>query len=131
MPAVTKPELARWIASERKRHGWKAEELAARLTGAGYEVAVTTIRTWEAGRRPSADNLADLERLFGTTAPTERPADLEALVQSISVLVEEVRAVRSARVEWERGLLEALRELSGGATQSGVRGRGSHAGARR
>lgn len=66
MPTVRKPKapLSAWIVEQRKRLGWKSEELAARL-----DVAESTVRGWESGRSVSADSLARMERAFGVQAP--------------------------------------------------------------
>jgi transcriptional regulator with XRE-family HTH domain len=111
---MSKPPVSAWIAAQRKAKRWKSEELAERLTAAGYPVAVTTVRTWEASRRPSPENIAALERLFDATAPADRPDD-DDLRSLVRLLVEELRAEREARVEWERGFLEAMRALATGA----------------
>lgn len=95
----TKSLVSLWIAAERKRLNWKAEELGRRLREAGYEVADTTIRTWEAGRRPSAENIAGLERLFGVQAPaepetgTDQAAVVAAIDRQTDVLAQLVSAV--------------------------------------
>jgi transcriptional regulator with XRE-family HTH domain len=101
--------------AQRKAKGWKSEELAARLTAAGYPVALTTVRTWEASRKPSPENIAALARLFDAIPPAERADDDADLRSLVRLLVEELRAEREARVEWERGFLEAMRALATGA----------------
>lgn len=100
-----KPAVSAWIASERKRLGWKSEELARRMRAAGYEVADTTVRTWEAGRRPSQENLEALERLFSSRVPAEpQPTgDISALVAALTAQTEAinglVRELAAARQE--------------------------------
>jgi transcriptional regulator with XRE-family HTH domain len=66
VPDVRKPKspLAAWIVDQRKRLGWKSEELAARL-----DVAESTVRGWESGRSVSAESITRLERAFGVEAP--------------------------------------------------------------
>jgi len=57
--------------------------------------------------------------------PRLRPEPLEAtetpdnVLAAIRVLVDEIRAERAARVEWERGFLEAMRELAKAAVPQG------------
>lgn len=51
-----------------------------------------------------------------TAPPVGEVAELVALVRT---LVEELRDERRARVEWEQGFLEAMRELAKGAAQQG------------
>lgn len=64
-----KTAFSAWLEAERKRHGLKAEEVARRLRDLGYQAEDSTYRTWEANRRPSADTVAALERMFETAAP--------------------------------------------------------------
>lgn len=121
-----KPALSLWIVEQRRAKKWKLEELARRLRDAGYEAADTTVRTWEAGRRPSAATIRGMELLFDASAPVDDLAstDMAALVRSISELAESIREERQARVDWEKGLLEALRDLAatrpGGAPSGGL-----------
>jgi transcriptional regulator with XRE-family HTH domain len=96
MAARHKPPVSLWIAAERKRHGWKVEELSRRLREAGYPAEVSTVRVWEAGRSPAPDTLGALETLFGAPAPRDEPADQSDLVSVIRELVDEVRLSRLA-----------------------------------
>lgn len=79
-----------WVIAERKRLGWKPEELAERLNEAGHAVAVGTIRVWEAGRKPGTDALEALEALFGSAAPMDETtvvlssAQLESMLERAS-----------------------------------------------
>lgn len=96
--ANQKPALAAWIVSNRKRLGWKLETLAAKLREAGYEAADTTVRTWEAGRRPQPDTIVALERLFDSTAPSadETAPDLIVALQEQTAAMRELTAAISA-----------------------------------
>lgn len=103
MASQPKPAVSLWITAERKRHGWKVEELSRRLIEAGYPAEVSTVRVWEAGRAPRSETITGLERLFGSIAPreTQQPTDMAALVaaldrQTVAIrdLVAEVREGR-------------------------------------
>lgn len=91
-----KPPLSVWIAENRKRLGWKADELAARLRDAGYEAADTTVRTWEAGRTPRPETVEALERLFDSPAPRETGLDRDALVAAIAEQTAAMRELTAA-----------------------------------
>lgn len=100
-----------WIKAERKRHGWKVEELSRRLVDAGYEGEVNTVRVWESpkGRQPKADTITALERLFGASAPRESETTNADLASAVRELVEEVRL---SRLSQERNA-DVLAELLG------------------
>lgn len=84
--------------------GWSTQEKArgeiARLTG--WTIPQSVYAEWESGRRtPTEANLERLRGFYGDGPEgTVAPADL---VAAISVLVEEIRAERAARVAWEQG----------------------------
>jgi hypothetical protein len=59
-----KPEASRWLIDQRKRRGWKPEDLADRL-----DIAVATVRGWESGRGIGPESLMRLEALFGVQSP--------------------------------------------------------------
>lgn len=67
-----KPPFSAWLTAQRSKRGWKAGEVARRLRDMGYPAEESTYRTWEAGRRPSSDTIAALERMFESAAPVER-----------------------------------------------------------
>lgn len=118
--AAPKPPVSAWIAAERKGRAWKVEELSRRLKEAGYEAEVSTIRVWEAGRTPAPETIEGLERLFGSKAPRDVPAqtDTAALVAAIdrqtAAIGELVDAIRGDRVSlspegarlWIRSLIQ-------------------------
>lgn len=129
-----KPPISAWIASERKRHGWKVDELSRRLTDAGYEAQPPTIQVWEAGRKPRDETVSALERLFGSAAPRDQPASdantavlraiekqtemLErqwaattALVGNLTALVEEMRMSRAEQSGRDTALVDILARL--------------------
>lgn len=130
-----KPATAAWIQRERKRLGLSTRELSDRLALIGAKVGEQTISVWEsyADRRPSADNLDALERLFGSTAPERQEPSgdqsqmlavmrdcaeaMRECASAIQMSVEEQRLERQARAAWEAGFLEALQELARAATQ--------------
>lgn len=78
-----KPEIAAWIARERKRLQLKPPDLAAKV---GVEPG--TIHVWEsyANRPPGPDNMEALERVFGTRSPeSDAPTgDQAALVAALT-----------------------------------------------
>ena len=92
--ARPKPPISLWIASERKRHGWKVGDLSEKLTALNLDAAETTVRTWEAGRPPKAETIDALERLFGSPAPrgAETP-DLGGLLAALSSQTEALNRV--------------------------------------
>jgi transcriptional regulator with XRE-family HTH domain len=104
-----------WLIDNRKRLGHKPADVAARVG-----VSETTVRGWEAGRSIGASSVAALEGYFGVEAPRERePVNLDDLVAAMRELIAELRAEREARSEWERGLLEGLRDIAQLAARQG------------
>jgi len=114
MASRHKPPISAWIASERKAHGWKVEELSARLRGMGYEAETATVRVWEAGRSPKAETIEGLERLFESKAPRDDAPDNSDLVAAIRELVEEVRLSRLASERSGEVLAELLGVVAAG-----------------
>lgn len=111
-----KPPVSAWIVSERKRLGIKTDELARRVNAAGGHCTEGTVRTWEAGRKPSPDNIEALERVFGSRAPDQPPEGETALAAAIFAqnellrqLVAETQASRAA----QETIAQALGELAG------------------
>lgn len=96
--------MAAWIARERKRLGLKPPELAERIRAHGGLIdSWQTIRVWEsyAKRNPSPDNIAALERVFGTAAPDpESAVDIGTLIAKLDAqtgaITELARAVQMA-----------------------------------
>lgn len=77
----SKPPVSAWLIRERKRAGMKPAEVAARLTALGLPVQEGTVRTWEAGRSPSPENVEGLERIFESRSPAAS-SDKDATVPS-------------------------------------------------
>jgi transcriptional regulator with XRE-family HTH domain len=108
---AVKPLLAQWIVDQRKAARLETWDIAGRLG-----VSDSTVRGWEAGRRPKADNLRELERLFGQPAPGSAPRDeLGGLAAALSELAVELRATREDRraVEARLRALETAARLQG------------------
>lgn len=106
-----KAPLAAWIVEQRKAREWKSEELAARLG-----VSDSTVRSWESGRAVSADNLAQMERLFGLAAPDgDRYVGQDALVAAIdrqtAAIDRLVQAIEDSRAD-QQGMNEGLAALA-------------------
>lgn len=114
-----KPPVSQWIVDERKRHGWKVDELSRRLVEMGYEAQPSTVQVWEAGRSPKGETIDALERLFGSAAPraAELSGDLASAIReqtaAMRELVAELREAREAQQGRDEGLAAALGELSG------------------
>lgn len=106
--ATPKTALSLWIKAERDARQWKSEELARRLREAGYRAEDATVRAWEANRKPGADALVAMERLFGSPAPVDRAADMTGLVEAIRELVVELRLTREEQARWNRGVEDTL-----------------------
>jgi hypothetical protein len=115
--AKPKPPISAWIVAQRKLRDpeWKPRELAARLRDRGIRAEEGTVRTWEAGRKPSDDAIAEMERLFGAPAPRDQgPGDLADLVAAVRELVEEVRLSRLAQDRNADVLAELLGRVAAG-----------------
>lgn len=97
---VPKHPVSLWLIAERKRHGWKAEEVARRLRDAGIQAEETTYRVWEAGRKPKDDAIRAMETLFGSKAPGDPTAsgqpDLTRLIDSQARLTAAIEAQTAA-----------------------------------
>lgn len=83
-------------------------------------VGADTLYAWFRGERtPQPGTLLRVAKPLGATiaelwpydAEEPPPVGVEALVEVVSELVSELRQDRADRVEWERSLLEAAREL--------------------
>lgn len=101
MAARHKPAVTLWLIAERKRLGWKPEELSRRLKDAGYQAEVSTVRVWESGRTPAAETVEGLEKLFGSTAPreTEQGYDMPALFAKMDRQTDAIESVANALLE--------------------------------
>lgn len=87
-----KPPQSTWLIEQRKRRGWRPEDVADRL-----DVAVATIRGWESGRGIGPDSMTRLEMLFGVQSPAVGQAGQPDLAAALTALVEELRAMRQER----------------------------------
>jgi len=120
-----RPALSTWIIDNRKRLGWKVEGLGARLRAAGFEAADTTVRTWEAGRRPSADTIRGLERLFDASAPladdqTDLVAALDRQTVALTALVERVDLMLAAHSTASVELMRTIGTVASGQAPLGT-----------
>lgn len=129
MASKPKPSLSVWLIAQRKAHGETVEDVARVV-----DRSDATIRGWEAGRPPSADDpsIVVLERHWGSEAPHEtlgenfptllvsmerQTAAIEAQVNALRELtltlipLVEAATVRETRVEEVEGELKALRAL--------------------
>jgi transcriptional regulator with XRE-family HTH domain len=117
MQGVRKPKTptAAWIVENRRRLGWKSEELAQRL-----DVSDSTVRGWESGRSVSADNLDRLEREFGRTAPgrDEPDGDLATAIRELTAYLRQ-RDEESAKMRQE---LDDLRETVAALSRRSLEG---------
>lgn len=110
---MSKPPLAQWIVEQRRAKSWKLEELARRLREAGYEAADTTVRTWEAGRRPHPGTIRALELLFDKAAPREREEpDMAALLARLDAQVETMNRAVDVIGELSAGLAKFASALA-------------------
>lgn len=116
--------VGNWLVTRRLARGWTTQDQARqeilRLTG--WRIPKSVYAEWESGRRiPSDPNRDRLVEFYGgmDAAPTDPAVDVAGVVGAVSLLVEELRAERAARVEWEQGLLEALRDIARAAVRSG------------
>lgn len=122
-----KPPLSAWLIRHRKRLGLTPADIARQL-----DVAETTVRGWEAGRPIRSENIDALAVVFGEEAPERSRTSDDSLVialtrqaAAIEALAVAIQQDRSQRAEWERGLLEGIRELLGqeeGPSSDPVRG---------
>jgi ribosome-binding protein aMBF1 (putative translation factor) len=93
-----KPPVSAWIVTERKRLGWKVDDVSRRLLELGYDAQPSTVQVWEAGRSPRAETIEALERLFGSMAPRDQPTigDLSGLVEAITQQTAAISALADA-----------------------------------
>jgi transcriptional regulator with XRE-family HTH domain len=110
-----KPPIAEWIARERKRAGLSVDQLVERLALVGVNVGRQTVQVWEsyADRRPKADTLDALERIFGSTAPaltgaTETPDSLLAALAAQTAAISELVGVLREGAEDRESRLRTL-----------------------
>lgn len=83
--AKPKPPVSAWIVTNRKLRGWKPADLARELRARGVRAEEGTVRTWEAGRKPSDEAIAEMERLVGVPAPRDdAPADMAGLIAALN-----------------------------------------------
>lgn len=115
-------KIGNWLLERRMARSWPTQERARdeieRLTG--WRIPQSVYAEWESGRRvPSEANLARLEEFYGAPATSGPQAAESAQVAELLTLVRsllgELEAERDERREWERGFLDAMRELATGA----------------
>ena len=123
-----------WLKRERLAHGWTPEDVVAQLRErTGTVIRVDYYRQIEArtaGKVPSAELQADLERVYGT-APTPLPdpepeppslsADTLALVGAIDRLTAAVEAQQQDGPIWAQAVVDAV--LAGRQLRSADAGR--------
>lgn len=114
-----KTPLAAWIRENRRRLGLTSGQVAARLG-----VADVTVRSWEAGRGVSEENLDALEHLYDREAPGGEPASPDqaeiaaaidrqtaALAAVLTKLGELVEAARQQAHEERDAILDAVADV--------------------
>jgi transcriptional regulator with XRE-family HTH domain len=105
-----KPATSQWLIEQRKRRGWKPEDVAARL-----DAAVTTVRGWESGRSIGGDSLIRLEAIFGSSAPSDAPSgdqsDLAAAIRENTAMLERVLIALTTRLAAEPDEIQVQRVL--------------------
>jgi hypothetical protein len=123
--------LGVWAYNTRDALDLSVEEAVAALPTA-YHPA--TLRKVEGGSaRPGTRMWRELDRLYARVAqekgidiepqPRLRPEPPQAtetpdsVLAAVRLLLDEIRAERAERQEWERGFLEAMRELAIGAAR--------------
>lgn len=117
MASKPKPALSEWLIVHRKERGDTVAD-TARVT----DRSEATVRGWEAGRPPSADDpvIAHLERYYGAVAPKD--ADQSDLVSALKDLVEELRLSREEQGRWNRAVEETLAAVIEGRIPGAPRG---------
>lgn len=103
-----KPPQTQWLIEQRKRRGWKPEDVASRM-----DVAVPTVRGWESGRGIGPDSITRLEALFGVSAPGHSEQAGSDLAAAIMALTRELQAAREERAAVARRLDEMEAVLDG------------------
>lgn len=101
-----KPPQNAWLIEQRKRRGWKPEDVATRL-----DVAVPTVRGWESGRGIGPDSVMRLEAIFGSAAPGHEVKEDSDLAGAIRELTQELQASREEREKTEARLRAVEAEL--------------------
>ena len=81
-------------------------------------VSEATVKVWEANgdRRPSPENLAGLERIFESSAPSADAlsGDLASALQALTFELAAMRQERAVWAAWARGVAGAFRDYEGG-----------------
>lgn len=111
MARRAKPELALWLIDERKRNNRSVRDVAQLVNR-----SEATVRGWEAGRPPRADDevIALLESVYDSVAPRSEEERAGDLAHAILELRDELAAMRLEREAWQRGLVSVLREYAAG-----------------
>ncbi len=97
-----------------------AQKALDALAASGIRIGKSTYAEYESGAKtPSRNHLPLLESFWGPPEPleaTETPdgvlAAIRAQTELVSALLGELQAERQARVAWEQGFLDAMRELA-------------------
>ena len=100
MARKPKPPLAEWLVSRRKAKGLTTADVARVV-----DRSEATIRGWEAGRPPRADDpsIVVLERYYGAEAPSDTaPDDLVAAINRQAAALEALVAKFDG--EWDHRL---------------------------
>lgn len=120
MPGMKSPAergpVGAWAEEARDAADLSVPQVIASLAAKGHGVTDATIRGIEGGsKKPGRKLLRLLGEVYGSRPPGQPeeapPGDMAALVRELRELAEAIREERQARVDWETGLLEALREL--------------------
>lgn len=102
-----------WLSAQvgEQTFDWLAGEMAKR----GYRHGADYYRAMASGNKPAGRVIGRALREFFGGGPetgldaTERP---DSVLEAVRVLLAEIQAERAERREWERGFLEAMRELA-------------------
>jgi transcriptional regulator with XRE-family HTH domain len=131
MPGVKTPAergtTGAWAYQARDESGLSVEQVIDQLQARGTTVTASTIRGVEGGsKKPGRRLLRELAAVYGSAPPgaAEEPdEDLLAVISrqaaAIDALAAAIEADRRSRAAWEKGLLEAFRELAKSGMQSG------------
>lgn len=91
-------------------------KLSKALLELGLDRSWSTIKGWESSDERSPippDALPYLEQLFGESAPRPYVApSTPELIAAIDALVQTIRDERAERLEWERGVVDSIREVA-------------------
>lgn len=101
-----------WMRERRnamKPERWTQERLAKEIAATGLAVTRNWIVQLEAGAHAGPELSAAIQRLLGPAPQAAAmPVSMEALVEQISALVEELRLSRQEQERWNRGVERVL-----------------------